>query len=225
MGDYIPAANEAFELWLNNFSQQLNVHGAAVGATPAEILEFMSAYSRFHPENLIAAMNKNAYEAAVAARDADRSETIEPRLREFVQRIQHAPGMTDAIRRSLGITVRDETPTVQSEKAIEGVGPPLFMVDVGQAKRAMLFFGPNPMNAAHNGLPAGMRGVRIWYHTGKGEPPEEKDWVFLDEDNRSPYTHVTMNSEPLTITYRVAYVDRHNRIGATCAPVTVTINP
>jgi len=225
MGGYIPAGNEAFEIWLNNFSQQLNVHGAAVGATPAEIVEFMSAYSRFHPENMFVSMNKNAYEAAVAARDTDRNEVIEPCLREFVQRIQNDPGMTDAIRRSLGITVRDDIPTVQSEKAIEGVGPPLFFVNIGQAKRAILSFGPNPMNARHNGLPAGMRAVRIWYHIGKGEPQAEKDWVFLDDDNRSPYTHVTMNSEPLTVTYRVAYVDRHNRIGAPCAPVTVTINP
>ena len=62
---------------------------------------------------------------------------------------------------------------------------------------------------------------------GSGEPPAEKDWLFLDDDNRSPYTHVTMNSTPMTITYRVAYVDRHNRVGAPSEPVTVTvtINP
>jgi len=34
-----------------------------------------------------------------------------------------------------------------------------------------------------------------------------------------------MNAEPITITYRCAYVDRHNRVGAFSEPVTVTINP
>ena len=225
MAGYIPAGNDAFEVWLNNFSQQLNVHGAAVGATTAEIVEFMSAYSRFHPENMFVVMNKNAYEAAVAARDTDRHEVIEPSLREFVQRIQNAPGMTDFIRRSLGITVRDETPTLQSAKYIEGVGPPLLFINIGQPKRAILSFGANPKNARQNALPPGMRAVRIWYWLGTGEPPKEKDWTFLDDDNRSPYTHVTMNSAPLTVTYRVAYVDRHNRTSAPCPPVTVTINP
>lgn len=225
MGDYIPAGNEAFELWLNNFAAQIQVHGPTVGATMSEILEIMSAYSRLHPENVFVELNRNAYRAAVATRDDDRHETIEPRLREFVQRIQNAPGMTNGIRRDLGITVRDDVPTVQSEKAIEGVEPPILLVDVSKAKRAMLRFGPNPQNALRNALPEGMRGVRIWYWLGSGEAPKEADWIFLDEDNRSPYTHVMMNSEPLTITYRVAYVDRHNRISAPGEPITATINP
>ena len=225
MGDYIPAGNIEFEVWLNNFSQQLNVHGATVGATPAEITEFMSAYSRLHPENNFVVINKHAYEAAVAVRDADRHETIEPRLREFVQRIQNAPGMTDAIRLALGITVRDDKPTPQGEGDLKTAGRPLLTVDIGVPKRAILSFGPNPLNARQNALPEGMRGVRIWYWLGTGEPPEESDWQFLNDDNRSPYTHVTMNSEPLTVTYRVAYVDRHNRVGAFSEPVTVTINP
>lgn len=225
MADYIPAGNVEFEVWLNNFAAKIQVYGPAVGATPAEILEIMSAYSRFHPENLFVQVNHNAYRAAVATRDDDRHETIEPRLREFVQRIQNAPGMTDPIRLSLGITVRDETPTMQGAKYIEGMLPPLLVVDIGQAKRAALYFGPNPLNARLNGLPEGVRGVRLWYVLGSAPPAEEKAWVFLDEDNRSPYMHVTMNAEPLTITYRASYVDRHNRISAPCAPVTVTINP
>lgn len=225
MADYIPDGIDAFSDWLTNFAAQIAVHGAAVDATPAEIAEFQADATRYDTElnDVIAA--RNAYRAAVATRDNDREEVIEPRLRPFVQRVQHHPNMTDAIRRELGITVPDDTPTPQSGGAIGEVGPPLLVVDISQPKRATLKFGPNPLNQRHNGLPSGMRGVRIWCYLGSGPPPEESDWQFLDDDNRSPYTHVTMNAEPLTITYRVAYVDRHNRTSAPSEPVTVTINP
>ena len=225
MADYIPHGIDEFAVWLNNFGIQIGAHGAAVGATPAEIAEFQTAASRFAAELTAVVTAKNAYRASLAVRDDDREETIEPSIRTFVQRIQHAPGMTDEIRRDLGITVPDDQPTPQGDTDIKEAGQPLVAIDISQPKRATIKFGKNPNNAHQNALPTGIRGVRLWYWLGSGEPPKEEDWVFLDDDNRSPYTHVTMNSEPMTITYRAAYVDRHNRVGAPSEPVTVTINP
>ena len=225
MADYLPAGINDFGLWLSNFGNQLAVHGAAVGATPAEIADFQGDTLRFALEAIAVDSNRNAYRATEAVRDDDREDTIKPRLRPFVQRIQHHPAMTNKIRRDLGITVPDDKPTTQSVVDIDKVGAPLLVVDIGQSKRATLKFGKNPLNQHQNALPAGMRGCRLWYYIGSGPPPEEKDWVFLDDDNRSPYTHVTMNPEPMTITYRAAYIDRHNRVSAFSEPVTVTINP
>lgn len=91
-------------------------------------------------------------------------------------------------------------------------------------KRATLKFGKNPLNAHQNALPKGIRGVRIWQCPGDTPPVKDEDWRFLDDCNRSPYTHVLMNSRPLTISYRVAYIDRKNRAGLPSDPVTVTIN-
>lgn len=225
MADYIPAEINAFVAWLHNFAVEIQIYGPTLDATVTETNQFMQDTGRFTGEVVDVETARNAYRAAVATRDDDRHDAIEPRLRQFVQRIQHAPGMTDAIRRDLGITVPDDTPTPESGGAIEDVGPPLLVVDIGQPKRATIKFGKNPLNGRENALPPGMRGCRIWYYQGSGPPPQESDWQFLDDDNRSPYTHVTMNAEPLTITYRVAYVDRHNRVGAPSEPVTVTINP
>ena len=225
MADYVPQGIDEFLLWLNTFGTEIGIHGAAVGATPAEIAEFQTAAGRFAAEVTSTHSAKNAYRASIAVRDDDRHDTIEPSLRKFVQRIQHAPGMTDEIRRDLGITVPDDKPTPQGDTDIKEAGQPLMAIDISMPKRATIKFGKNPNNAHQNALPTGIRGVRIWYWLGSGEPPEESDWLFLDDDNRSPYTHVTMNSEPMTITYRVAYVDRHNRVGAPSEPVTVTINP
>ena len=225
MAGYLPRGIDKFSYWMNNFSAQIAIHGPAVGASSAEIADFVADAPRYTGELAGVIAARNAYRAAVALRDNDRMNTIEPRLRLFVQRIQNDPGMTDAIRRELGITVADDTLTPLSEVSIEEAGHPLLVADVSQSKRVTLKFGKNPLNQRQNGLPAGVRCVRLWYFVGSGPPHNEDDWVFLNEDSRSPYTHVAMNPEPMTITFRAAYVDRHNRVGAFSDTVTVTINP
>lgn len=225
MKDYVPHKIADLALWLTNFGNQLGVYGATVGASPAEIADLQADASRFGAEAIAVESALNAYRAAVALRESDRVDTIEPRLRQFVQRVQHHEGMTDAIRRELGITVPDRIPTPLSPVLIEEAGAPVLIVDFGQPNRATLKFGRSPLNRRQNALPPGIRGVRLWSFEGNGPPPNEDDWRYLNEDNRSPYTHVIENSEPLTITYRAAYIDRHNRVGAFSEPVTVTINP
>ena len=225
MRDYLPKGIDEFSRWLANFGAQIYIYYPVVGATPLEAVTFVADSERFPLEVNAVIEAQNAYRAAMAVRDEDRADTIEPRLRPFVQRIQHHPGMTDKIRRDLGITVPNDKPTALSEVDIEQAGAPLLVADVSQTKRAILKFGPNPLKQRKNALPGGMRGVRLWYYLGSGPPPNEKDWVFLDDANRSPYANVAMNAQPITITYRAAYIDRQNRTGAFSTPVTVTINP
>ena len=50
-------------------------------------------------------------------------------------------------------------------------------------------------------------------------------WMFRDDRKRSHYPHTPMNTGPLTMSFRVAYVDKHNRVGETSEPMTATINP
>ena len=225
MGGYLPAKDDEFSRWFNNFAQRLMAYRHELDVPWLGVLAVLALGIRFAQEVNGVISAHNAYRAGLAVRDNDRADTIEPKLRKLVQRIQHHPAMTDAIRRDLGIAVPDDKPTPLTAVSIEEVGAPLITADVSQHKRAILRFGPNPLNQRHNALPAGIRRVRLWYYIGNGPPTDEKDWQFLDDDNRSPYTHVTMNAQPMTITYRAAYVDRHNRVGAFSDPVTVTISP
>ena len=225
MADYIPHSTDEFSLWLDNFAAQIALHGAALDTTPTEITRAQNDAPRYAAELAAVITANNAYRASLAQRNHDRADEIEPWMRALVQRIQNHPAMTDAIRHDLGITVPDLTPTPLGAHVIEEVGAPLLVVDIAQPKRAALKFGKNPLNQRRNALPAGMRGVRLWYFQGDGPPAHESDWKFLDDDSRSPYTHVTMNDEAMTLTYRAAYVDRQNRVGAFSEPVTVTINP
>jgi len=225
MGGYLPAKDDEFSRWLGHFAQRLIAYWEELDIAALEVLMLRFLDDRFAEDIDGVTSAHNAYRAGLAVRDNDRADTIEPRLRNLVQRIQHHPAMTDGIRRDLGITVPDSEPTPQTAVSIEEAGHPMLDIDVSERKRAKIKFGPNPLNARHNALPAGIRRVRLWYYIGSGPPPEEKDWIFLDDDNRSPYTHVTMNAQPLTITYRAAYVDRHNRVGAFSDTVTVTISP
>ena len=133
--------------------------------------------------------------------------------------------MTDSTRLNLGIPAAGKKQTPPDWKALDAAGKPLLNVEFGVAKRAILKFGKCPENAHQNALPKGIRGVRIWHCLGDVPPKKDEDWRFLDDCRRSPYVHVLMNAQPLTITYRVAYVDKQNRTGEMSEPVTVTINP
>ena len=225
MAGYLPSANDEFLQWLMHFASAIGACGAEAGVSAEEIAKIQADAARFEAEmhGVIAA--NNAYRAALAMRDEDRKGDIEPYLRQLVKRIQTNPNVTDVIRCDLGITVPGKHKTPPDWDALEAAGEPLLLVEFGLAKRAILKFGKNPHNAHQNALPKGIRGVRIWQYIGDGPPERDEDWRFLDECRRSPYTHVLMNARPLTITYRVAYVDRQNRAGLPSEPVTVTINP
>lgn len=225
MADVFPDKDKDFALWLLSFATELPNHAGALDVTPAEEADVAADSTRFAGELQTIESDRNALQSSVATKDDDREDTIEPRIRPLIRRMSAHPNMTSAIRTALGLKDLDTTPTPLGPESLADAGAPQLDVDISQRKRAKLHWGPNPLNEANNARPPGIKGVRLWYWLGSGEPPNESDWIFLDDDNRSPYTHVTMNSTPLTITFRAAYVDRLNRVGATSAPVTVTINP
>lgn len=224
MPDYLPRKHEAFEEWLKHFAGALAACGAEIGVSPEEIAKIQGDATRFGEEVRAAVAANNAYRAVVVTRDDDRKDTIEPYVRQLVKRIQAYPKVTDAIRYDLDIPVPGKKRAAPERDVLEAAGKPLLVVEFGLAKRAMLKFGKNPYNQRENGKPAGIRGVRIWQYAGDKPPVKDEDWRFLDESSRSPYVHVLMNSTPLTISYRVAYVDHKNRAGIPSEPVTVTIN-
>ena len=78
--------------------------------------------------------------------------------------------------------------------------------------RVTLHWSPNPGDERHNGLPAEMRGCKIWWHTGAGAA--QNNWNWLADDTASPYVHIpTGINLPETLWYRVQYFDRRMNLG------------
>ena len=164
---------------------------------------------------------QNAAKAATAAKNDERDDS-EGLARQLARILQANPAMTDAARGQAGLTIPDEEPTPLGPDTVEQTPPPLLSLDWSQRQRVTIHFGPNPANERENALPAGMRGVKLWYALG-GIPASEDDWRYLVDDTRSPYVHVLTISEPTTVAYRAQYFDRKMRPGPFSDPAIATV--
>ena len=220
MPDYLPAPDAEFEEWFAGFLAYCVAHQAELGLTPADILEIQVAkatWSVAYSQHLAA---QNAAEGATETKEEKR-DLGEATIRKFVKIIQARPGVSDANREGLGITVRDTTLTPQSEDIVRTTPAPRIELDWSKRGQIIVHFGPNPGNERDNGLPQGIKGAKLWFCYGI--PTDASAWQWLADDTHSPYLHAVPTGTPLTITYRAQYFDRRMRLGPFGDPVTATI--
>jgi len=219
--DYIPKPDAEFEEWFAGFLAYCVAHQAELGLTPADILEIQVAkvtWSVAYSQHLAA---QNAAEGATETKEEKR-DTGEAVIRKFVKIIQARPGVSDANREGLGITVRDTTLTPLSEDIVRTTPAPRLELDWSKRGQVIIHFGPNPGDERNNGLPQGIKGAKLWFCYGV---PTDANavWTWLADDTHSPYLHAVPSGTSLTITYRAQYFDRRMRLGPFGDPVTATI--
>lgn len=221
MPDYLPTRDADFDEWFARFLQYCVDHAAELGLTPADLLEIQGAKIAF---SLAYSNYQVAHNAAAAATETkeEKRDAGEATIRKFVKIIQARPGVSDANREGLGVTVRDTKPTPQSEDVVHDTPAPRIEPDWSKRGEVLLHVGPNPGNEGRNGLPLGIAGFKIWYVMGTA-PSDALPWQWLADDTHSPHRHLVPSGTPLTITYRAQYFDRRMRLGPFGDPVTVTI--
>jgi len=218
--DYIPKPDAEFEEWFAGFLAYCVAHKVELGLSDADILEIQVAkvtWSVAYSQHLAA---QNAAEGATETKEEKR-DTGEAVIRKFVKIIQARPGVSDANREGLGITVRDTTLTPQSEDIVRTTPAPRLELDWSKRGQVIIHFGPNPGDERNNGLPQGIKGAKLWFCYGVAT--DAAAWQWLADDTNSPYTHIVPTGTPLTITYRAQYFDRRMRLGPFGDPVTATI--
>ena len=219
MPDYIPKPDAEFEEWFAGFLAYCVAHKVELGLSDADILEIQVAkvtWSVAYSQHLAA---QNAAEGATETKEEKR-DAGEATIRKFVKIIQARPGVSDANREGLGITVRDTTLTPLSEDVVRTTPAPRIELDWSKRGQVIVHFGPNPGNERENGLPQGIKGAKLWFCYGL--PTEASAWQWLADDTHSPYLHA-VPGQSLTITYRAQYFDRRMRLGPFGDPVTATI--
>jgi len=221
MPDYIPAPDAEFEEWFAGFLAYCVAHKVELGLSDADILEIQvskTTWSVAYSQHLAA---QNAAQGATETKEEKR-DAGEAVIRKFVKIIQARPGVSDANREGLGVTVRDTTLTPLSEDIVRTTPAPTLKPDWSHRGQVIVHFGPNPGDERNNGLPPGIKGAKLWYYFGTG-PADAAAWVWLADDTHSPYLHIVPTGTALTVTYRAQYFDRRMRLGPMGDPVTVTI--
>jgi hypothetical protein len=112
-----------------------------------------------------------------AARDA-----IEAALRPLVNQIQATPGVTDAQRQALGITVRASARTAVGAPTTR----PVVTVDTSQRLQHTISF-VDELTPTSRAKPDGVAGCEIWMKIGDAPPADPSELRFLATDTRTPY--------------------------------------
>lgn len=219
--DFIPRQDSSFKAWLDAFTAYAQAHAAELGLSPAQVAELAAA--------------RDAWDAGfgrhIQARQAAMGATAEKgRLRREAEQvvrfcsgfIQRRRETTDDQRAGLGIRIPDRKPTAQAPDAVRRISSPALVLDWSLRGQITIHFGPNPNDEHRNGLPEGVKGVRLWCAPADPEKDlEHLSWEWLADDTRSPYLHV--HRVPGEVVYRAQYLDRKLRLGPLGQPVSASV--
>ncbi len=108
MPNYLPAKDADLQGWLTNFLAVVQQDAALLGLSAADVGNLQSRVTDFTTSLGSVNAGKTAFESAVAAKTSVRGLT-ETDVRDYVRRIQANPNVDNALKVSLGITVRSDT--------------------------------------------------------------------------------------------------------------------
>lgn len=228
----IPRTDNELMVWLNNFSTAFASHAEKLGFNDADVnsVKADAAMLSFLVGDLVP-----TYKAALSARTSYKSlimsgpagspggdpppipvtaaaptlvpPGIVPRIRQLVQRIQFAPGYTEAIGLDLGIAGTDASASSPDSSA-----KPTVKAAALAGSQVRIDFSKGDFD-----------GVQI-----EGRRAGETGWQQLGTDNYSPFVDTRALAEagkPEVRDYRVRYVLRDEPLGEWSDIVTVTTKP
>ncbi|MFH0887686.1 MAG: hypothetical protein V1871_00560 [Planctomycetota bacterium] len=226
--DYIPRVDAEFDEWSRNFSAQIGAIAASLGVDPGLIAAVTDTDAPWKASYVADQSARQAAKSASATKNKLRAVRIDA-IRTLVGMIQKNPGLTDAQRSILGITVPDRNPTPLSPEYVANLAPPLLLLDWSQRGEVLIHFGVNPSNEKRNAKPPKIAGAKIWYRIKTGLTAEASakagSWTFLTDNTNSPYTHIFSITEPTSVEYRAQWLDKQMRTGAFSQTAKCVVSP
>lgn len=211
MADYFPANDTELAQWLYNLVSGLDTHLVELGLDAADILPLQTAYTAYSGSVTTLGTATTAQTAAMNNKK-DKKVTVVDILRPLVQRVQHAPGMTDEIRGELGLPVRSMT--MHTAGAMPPDVPKIYLE--AESGTVWVHFGTEPANEKINGKPAGVKGCNVWRMKAG-----ETKYQLVGFQSASPYED-TVDGVGSDYTYVVQYRgNKANNVGQSSAPSTI----
>lgn len=176
-----------------NFNTVLNANLTGLGLVAGDITTLSSTTGAFSATIPLAVAAEASYHQAIENKKIKRVALVAA-IRAMVKRVNGHPGMTDAIRAQLGITVPDRV------LSRHGVGPEVPVVELElKPGQVVIHFGTTPGNELTNGKPAWALGCNIYR-----KKATDADWVLIAFDTASLYID-TITGAAGNFQYRAAY--------------------
>ncbi len=208
---YFPSGDADRITWLVTFKNQFAASAGTYGFDPVVDIPSVSAAI----DATIAAYYAwiaaaDAARSARAAKDLSMDDLVRDVIRSLVNRLQAHPAMTDPVRMSYGITVRDGEPTPAGSPPTV----PVLQVDLRQRQVHTISFADEG-TPTQKAKPRGVHHVEIWYVKGGPTPTDDGQWLFLASDTATPYVNsFELADIGTTVWYRARWVDNDGTVGS-----------
>jgi len=161
--DFIPRRDADFIQFSANFSAHINAAPAAFGLTPAMANDYAALNDTLHNAYVIATAPDTRTRPTIRAKNKARQHA-ERDLRRLARLIQATPGVSDAQKFDLGLTVRDTEPSPVPRP----VERPRVSVELlyGSTVRIML----RGQDSTRRGKPQDVAGATVFSYVGETPP-------------------------------------------------------
>ena len=219
MADYLPTREPELVVWTRNMSVLLNKQSATFGVTADQATAYTTLQAAF--AGLVQLANDNSTRTpSVVTSKTDAKTALVAETRRLVRIVQAYPGITDTLRRDLGITVPDVRPTPSGPPTTE---PVLDVVSVsGRTVKVRIRDSEQP---DRRGRPAGYLGVMLYSAVGPTPPEDLAGWRSEGLTARTTISVVLPLGTPAgaQIWLTACWVGKRMLTGTACEPVTTRI--
>jgi hypothetical protein len=217
-GDYIPASDAELIQFAANFASTLAPIVEDVGLVAEDATNLTNQKNVFQ---LMLTNHVNAQTAARAAtqtKNTKREELVES-IRSIARRIQAHPGLTDAHRGDLGITIPSSNQTSVGAPTTR----PVLSIQTGNRLQHVINF-QDEMTPTSRAKPAGVLGCEIFRHVGTNPPTSNDQYQFLSLDTATPFIANFSESDGGKTAYYIArWTNRAGDKGSWSAVASATI--
>ena len=180
--DYIPAPDDAFAHWLDQFILFATLHASELGITTAQLTAMNNAQALWATGYADFLTALNALRMATQTKDETRA-AVEALARTLAGQVQKRPATTNDQRVGLGITVPKAGPT---PSPVPSTAPTMQKIDTGTRSILNLFYADSatPTKLAK---PAGVQFAEIREQIGGTAPVDPETMPLLAMEGRAPY--------------------------------------
>jgi hypothetical protein len=179
--DFIPGPDADFDVWQGNILAQLKGDKIRFAVSNASDTELTALQGEWEARNSAHLEAQSQAAAARVAKDEKRAE-FEAALRQQVKATQSAPGVTDADRALLRITIRDTQPTAPAPPSTR----PVVQVDTSQRLRHKLSV-TDELTPTSRSKPKGSSYYEVWVKVGDPPPTDASQLRFVDTSSTASF--------------------------------------
>ncbi len=195
MSDYMPDTDSDVLNWMNAFTTFANANLVPLAIVATDVSTLVTQANSFNVACVNATNLRNQTLAATQAKLAARKIAITA-FRNMVRKLQANPNLTDALRRGLGITLRDADPAAAGAVPSQPLYRPVVSIDNSRQLIHRVRFmqeSPEPRRAK----PAGMNGCEMRIVILPKDAPPPADPLSMPQTG-------TPTAAPLDVTFAAA---------------------